>query len=181
MQNGACERRLIGKYMADFVMTIGAEKDPQSQTVYPADSTEAQLQSIDDLLAFTHRSLEDLAKPEMVGILLERHRMTLLDLKNARTEIESLKELVEGQRGAKDDLAIQLARSTERNTILWLEIPLSIFSGYAINLLTTPNPPVIAWVILVICLLGLLYIRYPSIIEIAGKASMLNKQTDGKN
>lgn len=156
----------------DKATTIqSAEIIPAPETVYPQDSTELQLQSIDGLLDVTTQSLEDFAKPEMVAILLERHRITLIDLKGAKTKIAELEMTVERQNGESRKLEIDLARSSERSSNMWLEIPLSILSGFAINLLTTEHPPTYAWVTLAVCVVILIYIRIPTIISFKNKIS----------
>ncbi len=149
------------------------------QTVYPSDPTERQLQSIDELLGLTSHSLDDYAKPEMAAILLDRHRLTLVELMTAKARNHDLETSVNQLRTALDRRTIDLAIATERNSNLWMEIPIGILSGFAINLLTGEHPPIFAWVVLIICVVVLIYIRYSSIVSLLQKSS--REDQNGKN
>jgi len=57
---------------------------PKTETVY--DSTELQLRSLSEV-AGGKLTAEDLAKPEIVQLMVERHVVTLTELRTARNEI----------------------------------------------------------------------------------------------
>ncbi|HEU0143162.1 MAG TPA: hypothetical protein VFQ47_00095 [Nitrososphaera sp.] len=147
----------------------------KTEIVY--DSTDIQLRSLGDMVA-GKLTLDDLAKPEVVQIILERHMITLTDLKNIKGEVGELRDTVKHLTEDREKLRIDLAKAEQRQTILWLEIPISFLSGFAINMLTT-NPAIgIGWALLIISLIMLVFLRIPQLLESIRKENKNGEQKD---
>jgi hypothetical protein len=134
---------------------------PKTETVY--DSTEMQLESLTEMVSgkFT---LEDLARPEIVvRLILERNVVNLTDLKTVRSEVTELRDTVSNLTQERENLRIDLVKSRQRQSILWLEIPLSFLSAFAVNMLTATPPNRLGWALLIVCLMMLLFLRLPEL------------------
>jgi hypothetical protein len=116
--------------------------------------------------------LKDLAKPEVVRFLVHNQRISLAKLKQSEKQIDSLQkqnsELIEH----RENLRIQLAKRQEWDKATWLEIPISILSGFAINMLATNSSNGTGWLLLVMSLLMLIFLRV---------ANLKNKSKDYLN
>lgn len=136
----------------------------KTETVY--DSTDYQMESLSNLRG-GDLTIKDISKPETVSILIERHFVTLTELKSVKSEVIDLKSQVNILREERTNLKVDLARSGERETILWLEIPLSFLGGFAINLITGKEPESIkiGWFLLIVSLLMLVFLRLAPIIK----------------
>jgi hypothetical protein len=103
--------------------------------------------------------VNDLAKPEVVRFLIHNQRISLTKLKQSEKQIDKLQkqnsELIEN----RENLRIQLAKRQEWDKATWLEIPISILSGFAINMLATNSSNGVGWFLLVISLVMLIFLR----------------------
>jgi hypothetical protein len=99
----------------------------------------------------------DLATPQVVQLLLAQQMRSLADLKAARAETVDLREGLQQITNDHTQLKVKLAKSTERQKVLVLEIPIGFLSGFAINMLTTSKfvDPV-GWVLLILSIVMLL-------------------------
>jgi hypothetical protein len=134
----------------------------RSETLYDlTNSTDLQLKRIESV-DLSSPSVDDWAKPEMVAVLLERHHLTLTDLKQLKGANAELETRFATANDQITELRINLARAQERQNIFWLEIPLGALLGFAINMLTQDDPPLLGWFLLAISIVMLLFIRaYP--------------------
>lgn len=130
------------------------------ETVY--DSTDLQLESL-RVIVSGELTLNDLAKPGMVQLILERHRISLTDLKSVKGELVELRHEVTRLNEEREELRIDLATSKQRQSILWLEIPLSFLSAFAINMLTASPVNSLGWPLLAVSLIMLLFLRLPEL------------------
>jgi hypothetical protein len=130
----------------------------KSETVY--DSTDMQLQSLVDMTS-GKLTTKDLAKQETVQILITNHAITLTELKSSKAELIELKNAHEKLKDDNSNLRINAAKLEQRQSNLWLEIPISILSGFAINILTNNFSSGLGWTLLVLSLVILIFIRIP--------------------
>lgn len=148
---------------------------PKTETVY--DSTDIQLRALGDMVA-GKLTLDDLAKPEIVQLILERHVVSLTDLKTAKSEIVELQAIVKQLTDEREKLRINLAKSEQRQSILLLEIPIGILSGFAINMLTAKPTDGLGWALLIMSLIMLLFLRFPQLRESIRKENKDGEQKD---
>lgn len=124
-----------------------------------SDPTEAQLESIGKM-GFDDLSAEDLATPELVKFLLLNQRNLLLQYKEASKEIEKLKEQKGGLLEIKETLNVDLAKKEAYKEIAWLEILISVVSGFAINMLVIDTSDGTGWIMLILSVSMLLITRF---------------------
>jgi hypothetical protein len=124
-----------------------------------SDPTEAQLESIGKM-GFDDLSAEDLATPELVKFLLLNQRNLLLQYKEASKEIEKLKEQKDGLLEIKETLNVDLAKKEAYKEIAWLEILISVVSGFAINMLVIDTSDGTGWIMLILSISMLLITRF---------------------
>jgi|ERR1051325_1470802 F0F1-type ATP synthase assembly protein I len=144
----------------------------KTETVY--DSTDIQLRALGDMVT-GKLTLDDLAKPEIVQLIIERHVISLTDLKTVKSEVAELRTTVTQLTEEREKLRIDLAKSEQRQSILLLEIPIGVLSGFAINMLTTNFASGLGWALLIISLIMLLFLRFPQL-----RASIRKENKNGE-
>jgi hypothetical protein len=132
-----------------------------TETVY--DSTEIQLQALKESITKRLKP-EDLTRPEVVQLILEREIVTLTELKTYKDDNMGLLE-------QRENLRIELAKSEQREVITWIEVPISFLGGFAINLLTDNLRSGLGWILLVLSISILLILRLPHIASLRRKDS----------
>ena len=105
----------------------------EPETVY--DSTEMQLKTLNQVVKESLR-LEELATPPIVQIILERELVLLTELKTLKNKINEVQDANLNLISERENLRIGLAKSEQRESISWIEIPIGILSGFAINMLS---------------------------------------------
>jgi len=125
------------------------------------DPTEAQLKSIGQM--GIDLDAGDLASPEMTKFLLQNHRTSLLQYREAKKEVEKLREEKDDLVSLRESLNVKLARKEAYEEITWLEIPVSILSGFAINMLVTDIKDGFGWLLIVLSIVMLFLVRLRSI------------------
>lgn len=143
------------------------------ETVY--DSTEIQLMAIERALEKKNLKLADLTTPEHVHLILEREKVHLTQLKENRAEITELRNAVTRLRRQREELRIDLAKSGQRERYSWIEIPLGMVSGFAINILTSDPKSTLGWFLLLISLLIITFLRISHLRDTSRK-----EQSDAK-
>ncbi|MET0648637.1 MAG: hypothetical protein ABW208_18655 [Pyrinomonadaceae bacterium] len=136
------------------------------ETVY--DATEIQLKQLGEVLTDS-LTLDDLASPEKVQLLLQRELVHLTEIKAFKGELAALRGANTSLIEERENLRIQLAKVGQREALSWIEIPISILSGFAINMLTSDFKNGLGWVLLLLSLLMLLFLRLPQIIAMVRK------------
>lgn len=124
-----------------------------------SDPTEAQLESITKM-GFDDLDVKDLASPEMVKFLLFNYRNLLLQYKSADKDIEKLNKEKDELLQLKENLNVKLAEKNAHKELDWLEILISILSGYAINTLVINPSDSSGWIMLILSVAILLITRF---------------------
>jgi hypothetical protein len=136
----------------------------------PNDPTDAQIQDLDKLLRDEELSVADLVKrPEAIQLLLRQNNIQLIEQKSIKVELAELKSVNEGLREDREQLRIDVAILKERDTVTLMEIPISIVSGFAINLIVADYSSSIGWLLLLLSLSLLLFIRRGQIEKVIQK------------
>jgi hypothetical protein len=141
--------------------------------VYDPDPTDMQLQYYDSIRPETLNAA-DLSNPAQVTVLLANWRVSLLEVKllksqnlECKTENSKLRDDVANLRV---ELAESRATSSSKSKYTYLEIPISMLSGYAINLLSNNIGNGIGWFILSISIVVLLFLRGDDLLEVYRKS-----------
>lgn len=103
--------------------------------------------------------INDLAKPEVVRLLIHNQRISLIKLKQSEKQIDNFQKQNSELMENRENLRIQLAKRQEWEKATWLEIPISILSGFAINMLATNSSNGTGWFLLIISLIMLIFLR----------------------
>ena len=130
----------------------------KSDTVYD-DSTDMQLRTLSDFTTGPPLSLNDLAKPETVQLMITQQMITLTELRSAKADAVELRRQIKQLTDDRERLRIDLAKSKERRSILWLEVPMGVLFGFATKMLTTNSADGTGWVLLVVSLAMLVILR----------------------
>ena len=132
--------------------------------VYDPNPLDLELEIFGDL-SNNQLNLTELAKPETVRFLLHNQRIAIAKLKLAEKEKVALELKNTNLLEDRENLRIKLARREERRKITWFEIPTSVLSGFAINMLTKNFSDGIGWILLILSLIMLSFLRVNDIIQ----------------
>ena len=113
----------------------------------------------------------DLSKPETVRFLIHSQRIALSKLKLADNQIKELQFKNENLIEDREALRIAVAKKQERHKVTLLDIPISILSGFSINMLTNDISNGVGWILFIISLLMLIFLRGADILKISDKKS----------
>lgn len=130
---------------------------PQPQSYDP---TEMQFHAWDavGLQALTEA---DLARPEAVKLLLTFHRLTAAHLMASEKKCAAVASDNRTLRSQRETLRINNARLESQSHYTWVEIPISILTGFAVNILTRDYHDGLGWALLVTNIAILLFLRFP--------------------
>lgn len=130
----------------------------EERAVYDPDPTELQLQA---LRAISTEKLQtsDLTSPQVVQLLILNQQISLAQLKEAKSELAGLQRENSELKQDRENLRVDLAGLRERINVAWLEIPIGIATGFAINMLTSGTNTTLGWFLLLIGVVMLLYLR----------------------
>lgn len=103
--------------------------------------------------------IKELASPETVRFLFHNQRVAHARLKLSEKQLTSLQNENVNLKRDRESLRIRVAKRYERDKITWLEIPISILSGFSINMLTIKFSDGVGWVLLIISIIMLLFLR----------------------
>ena len=126
------------------------------------DPTEYQLRAFDKI-GVENVQVDDLSSPQVVQLIIHQRRVILAELKGAKEELAKIHKIKDDLIIEKNELQIKLARSEERQNYSLIEIPISILSGFAINMLAANPQNGLGWFLLVLSLFILLVLRGRSI------------------
>ncbi len=147
------------------------------ETVY--DPTEVQLKTLDGL-GLEGLKLTDLAKPQVVQILIQQQVVLLTEVKAYKNDLAKLRDDNTKLRDDREGTRIELAQSRERENLSWTEIPISFLGGFAINMLTADPKNGLGWALLILSLCILVFLRMSHIAPIAEKVFRKDK-TNAQN
>lgn len=123
------------------------------------DPTELQIRDLDKMLGEDSLSAADIAKrPEAVQLILRQQAVQLAEIRSLKSESSDLRLTINALRDERENLRINLAALRERHSASVMEVPVSIASGFAINMLTSNFGDPVGWLLLLmsLSLLGLL-------------------------
>ncbi|MEJ7846531.1 MAG: hypothetical protein WKF92_00405 [Pyrinomonadaceae bacterium] len=123
-------------------------------------------------------SVEDLANPADVTMLIQGHQVTITDLQSSKAESALLRSTVATLTETNTELRVRVALAEQRQQILWIEIPVSFLMGIAANLLTQTPPNMLGWIIIIVCVLILLFLRVNDLVRVARKTLKGNTNGD---
>lgn len=126
--------------------------------VFDPDSTDLQLNALEQI-NIDKLQATDLCSPEAVQLLIHMHRVALAQLKAARASEARLVLEKEKLQQDRENLRIDVATLQNGFHLTWLEIPMSVFSGFAINMLSSKPNEGVGWFMLILSLLMLLFLR----------------------
>lgn len=121
----------------------------------PAD---AQLQSLEQF-GLGDLDPNKLATPEIVKLLIQNQRISILQYKSAKKKLDEVEQEKEDLVNLRESLRVKLAKKETVNSLIWLEIPISILSGFSINMLVSDYTEGLAWFLLILSLVMLVIIR----------------------
>ena len=148
----------------------------------PADPTDAKIEAVEKLLGNDELSVDALAKrPETIQLLLQQQLIQLLEMKSTKVELSELKKVYENLKDERSGLRTEVAVLKERETVTLMEIPISIVSGFAINLLTTNISNLTGWLLLILSLTLLVFIRRGQISKLLEKNSHRRNVNETEN
>lgn len=124
------------------------------------DPYEIQQREIEKMLGAEALSIADLAKkPEAVQLLLRQQSIQLYELRAYKAELAEMQRTSARLREEREELRIELAGFKERHNASLIEIPISIVSGFAINMLTSNLGSPQGWLLLLLTLTLLAFLR----------------------
>lgn len=126
--------------------------------VFDPDPTDMQLSAWEQINVGKLQAT-DLCSPEAVQLLIHMQRVALAQLKTTKAS-ETRLALEKGQlQEDREDLRVEVATLQSGVRTTWLEIPMSVLSGFAINMLSANPKDGVGWFILVLSLLMLVFLR----------------------
>lgn len=146
---------------------------PQTGTYDPG-PTDAQMRLLEKL-GSEGVNTEDLSHPAVTQFLIQNYRAHLTELKLAKDANESLQNDNNALRTEREELRIKVAILESRINTNWLEIPVSILSGFSINLLTNNPGDGMGWFLLIISLIILLFIRGEDLLNAVNRVRSKSK------
>lgn len=94
----------------------------------------------------------DLSTPEVVQLLVHNHRVTLAQLNVSENKVANLQN-------ENTQLKVDIAKHEGIMNSSWLEIPISMLSGFAINMLAADSQNGVGWFLLIMSLFMLIGLR----------------------
>lgn len=146
------------------------------------DPLDTQIQALDKLLREKELSFDSLAKnPETIQLLLQQQSIQLLEHKSLKYELSQFRNESESLKKERENLRIEVAVFKERENGTLLEIPISIVSGFAINLLSVNTSNGTGWLLLILSLILLMFIRKSQIDKLSKQFKFGSKSYETKN
>jgi hypothetical protein len=112
------------------------------------DPTQTQLEDW-SRLSSADLPLSELCNPATVVLLIKSRRVNLIELKALKQEVVELRGTVDQLRTERENLRVRLGRSEDRGFISWIEIPISVISGFAVNMVTNDFTNWVGWALLI--------------------------------
>lgn len=109
----------------------------------------------------------DYTNPSAAKFLSHQLTVRLLELRETKLAIDSLRSNNQSIRDNVEDLRVLNAHLTEKNRFSWLEFPAGILCGIAGNLITSNKSDYFAWFLLTLGIFIFFIIRYPLPIKVS--------------
>ena len=140
----------------------------ENENIY--DPTDKQLEALGNfpVMALDFTAPVD---PQIVNLIIQQNRISLYELKVSKSDVNSLREIINQQKDIIENLRIKLAESKSNDILSWAEIFISLLGVFAINRLTT-SFDIIGLVTLIFCVVILVIFRSSKI------SLILNKKTE---
>lgn len=145
--------------------------------VYDSGPTDAQIRFLEGI-SNDDLTVTDLSDPKVIQLLLHNQRVSLSEIKVAQGEISNLRAENDQLRSDRENLRIQLVANESKSNVYWLEIPVSILSGFAINMLTTDFKDAIGWLFLIMSFVMLIPFRGQQLLSMLPKWRKVKEQAD---
>jgi hypothetical protein len=130
----------------------------QKLMVFDPDPTDMQMTALGQL-NLENLQASDLCTPEAVVLLVHIQRVALAELKVSKTSEKRLACEKDQLQEEKGNLRVDVAKLQSSINTTWLEIPISLLTGFAINMLSSDKANVVGWFMLVMGLLMLAFLR----------------------
>lgn len=149
-----------------------------SSDVY--DPTDLQINWVRSL-STEELTVSDLAKkPEAIELLLRQHTVILYDLKSCQGNLTECRNTNEELKNVREKLRVELAALHERANVSLIEIPISMASGFAINILTSNPASILGLALLILSLFMLVFLRWPQVISLFTRLSQRTSLNEEK-
>jgi len=145
--------------------------------VYDPGPTDMQLRALDSI-GQEDLDLSDMSDPRVVKLLVLFWKGALTQVKTNELRVARLQGESMELRQDREDLRIEIARLQERVKASWLEIPISVGTGFAINMLTSNPSDQVGLVLLIISLVMLALLHGTDIVALAGRLRSTWKGND---
>lgn len=154
-----------------------ASKEPN---IYDPDPTDMQLHAL-DAIGMEGMQPADLTKPEAAKFLALLYRITAAHLKAAERSVSKLSDENRTLHDERESLRIDLAKLQERSHFSWLEVPVSVVIGFAINMLAVDHANGLGWFMLLIGLFILGFMRSAELSSVVAHLAhrVLGRKGDG--
>jgi len=151
--------------------------------VFDPDAETAQMRDLRNagLTEFTLNVIEDPVAQMAVQFLVQRNQYTLVDLKAAKKDIADLRTRNDTFRDTIQDLRVDLGKHDVRESIFWIEIPLSLLGGYAITLVGNSATSTLGVTLLILVVACLLFLRMTHIGRAIDRARLLWRKVRGND
>lgn len=132
-----------------------AEEKP---IVFDPDPTDLQMTAWEQI-GVDKLQATDLCSPEAVQLLIHIQRITAAQLKTTKASESRLAQEKGHLQDVRENLRVEVATLQSGVRATWLEIPISVLSGFSINMLSANPKDGVGWFILVLSLLMLVFLR----------------------
>lgn len=137
----------------------------RNEVVY--DPTEVQLRDLNGLLDAAKLTVESIAgNSGAIQLLLRQQTVQLHELGATKRDLAEANQDLETMRGEREILRIHVTKLESRADISFIQIPISIASGFAINVLTADIKSPHGWLLLGFTSFLLLFLRKNDIADI---------------
>ncbi len=153
------------------------DEKPSMVAVY--DPMDVQLSYMNEMLKAEQISVDELVQsPVAIKLLLRQQNVYLYQLKAYEDEMGKLRSANSRLQLEREELRVGLAELQERHIVSLIEIPIGIASGFAINMLTEDIASREGWLLFVLSLVLLLYLRRVQIANIFRRGKELSHEAE---
>ena len=136
----------------------------EERSIY--DPIGVQLESLSPL-ANGEITIDDLCTPTSVRLLVEQRFVNLVQLRSLSEDFARLNVENRALTDQCSELRVKAAKSTERDLMSWIEIPVSALLGFATSMALDPTTRGEGFTIVVIAMVVLLFVRMSHIVDLA--------------